>query len=422
MAQIQVSRDILVEDAVFILQCLRQNQRGGRDNGLPDVQETLANSVALDLADYVSFLRRFGYVEVDAQKAALRVTDEGDLAAVGKTGQKIFRDIGEHFAPMLAAGRVELADEGDAFADLLRSAGLGQDAPTPAPAKTEAAARFELIAVRAPRLAAVAGELGQGALARVREVRVGALQARGALKELKPIHALLPWLSAEELSRRIRAQAEGQAALAHPFALPVLDLLEPEAAQAGAELPRILSPLAAGGSLRSRLAREKQLPLADALRLCAQAALALGHAHAGGRVHGALKPENALLDARGNLLLSDFGIAGLVQLPEAPAGTQLRVVVELGPEAYRAPETSALRAPTPAADSFALGALLYEALAGGAPHSGSPAPSLCRSDCPRAIDDLVEALLADAQADRPSMADAAARLMALLGSAPLLHA
>ena len=420
MAQIQVSKDILVEDAVFILQCLRQNQRGGRDNGLPDVQLTLANSVALDLADYVGFLRRFGYVEVDAQRSALRVTDEGDQAAVGRAGQKIFREVGEHFAPLIAAGRVERADEVDAFADLLTAAGLSAEGPAATP-KAGADPRADWVVVRAPRLAAVVDELGQGALARVREVRVGALKARGALKEFKPVQAVLPWLSAAELARRIRAQAEAQAQFAHPFALPVFDLLESEAG-AGTELPRILTPLALGGSLRARLAREKQLPLESALRLCAQAALVLAQAHANGLVHGALKPENALLDARANLLVSDFGIAQLVQLPKAPEGTQLRVLIELGPEAYRAPEISALQLAMPAADSFALGALLYEVLAGVPPHRGSPAPSLCRSDCPRAVDDLVEALLADLPAERPMMAEAATRLTALLGAAPIVQA
>ena len=85
MAQIEVTRELLVEDAVFILQCLRQNARGGRPNGLADVQLTLANSVTLDLGDYVTFLRRFGYVDVDARAAALQLTTQGNLAAVGET-------------------------------------------------------------------------------------------------------------------------------------------------------------------------------------------------------------------------------------------------------------------------------------------------------------------------------------------------
>src|SRR5438874_9826246 len=83
MAQIQVSRDQLVEDSVFILQCLRQNARGGRPNGLEEVRTTLAGSVALDLGAYVAFLKKFGYLEVDAQALALKVTPQGELAALG---------------------------------------------------------------------------------------------------------------------------------------------------------------------------------------------------------------------------------------------------------------------------------------------------------------------------------------------------
>ena len=49
MAQIQVSRDQLVEDSVFILQCLRQNQRGGRQNGLAEVRSTGAGGERVEL-------------------------------------------------------------------------------------------------------------------------------------------------------------------------------------------------------------------------------------------------------------------------------------------------------------------------------------------------------------------------------------
>src|SRR5438128_3469860 len=110
MAQIEVTCDLLVEDAVFILQCLRQNARGGRTNALAEVQQTLANSVTLDLSDYVAFLRRFGYVDVDPRAGALQLTAQGDQAAVGEERSRVAENVGEHFAPLLAAGKVELDD------------------------------------------------------------------------------------------------------------------------------------------------------------------------------------------------------------------------------------------------------------------------------------------------------------------------
>src|SRR5437588_4133998 len=83
----------LVEDSVFILQCLRQNQRGGRQNGLAEVRSTLEGSVALDPGAYVAFLRRFGYVEVDHD--AVKVTEQGEKAAVGDAD--LTPDVQKHF-------------------------------------------------------------------------------------------------------------------------------------------------------------------------------------------------------------------------------------------------------------------------------------------------------------------------------------
>ena len=89
-----------------------------------------------------------------------------------------------------------------------------------------------------------------------------------------------------------------------------------------------------------KLSRGERMPSWHAIRLGAQVAHALAHAHAQGLVHGAIKPENVLLDRAGNALVSDFGAARLVSLPPtAQAGP--KVVVELGDARYRAPEVSA---------------------------------------------------------------------------------
>lgn len=385
MAHIEVTRELLVEDAVFILQCLRQNQRGGRQNGLADVRMTLSDSVTLDLADYVGFLRRYKYVDVDPRAAALLVTPEGESAALGKTD--VAASVVQHFAPLLAKGSVELEDlEGPAAAEaLLRSAGLARAQPG-------------FLEVTAPRLEAVEGEIGQGVVGRVRAARLGALGLPVAVKEIKPLHAVLPWLTAEELGARVRREALVQARLQHPCILPVLD--------AGDD--RIVMPLATGNL------RTLQPSVSEAVRLSLQIARALQHAHAAGVTHGSLKPENVLLDRLGNALVSDFGVARLVALP--PAG--VRIVVDLGDAAFRAPEASATAPSLPPQDAYALGAILYELLAGKAPGREALVPSSARPECPRELDDLAAALLDDAPAKRPTAAAAAARLEALLATRP----
>ena len=386
MAQIEVTRDLLVDDAVFILQCLRQNQRGGRANGLADVRMTLADSVTLDLADYVTFLRRYGYVDVDSKAAALLVTPDGESAATGKID--LVASVVQHFAPVLIKGSVELDDlEAPAAIEaLLRSAGLERAQPG-------------FLQVASPRLAMVEGEIGQGVVGRVRAARLGALGLDVAVKEIKPLHAVLPWLTADELGRRVLREAKLQAQLQHPCILPVLDATE----------ERIVMPLAAG-NLRGR----KAAPLQDALRLALQIARALAHAHQAGVTHGALKPENVLLDRKGNALLSDFGVARLVALPAAG----LRIVIDLGDAAYRAPEASATAPSEPPQDAYALGAILYELLAGKAPGREALVPSSSRPECSRELDDLAAALLDDAPGKRPTAAAAATRLEPLLASQP----
>ena len=367
----QVSRDQLVEDSVFILQCLRQNARGGRQNGLAEVRSTLEGSVLLDLAAYLGFLERFGYLEPSAED--LKVTPRGERAAKGDAD--VSRDVQDHFHKLIEEGVTEVL-------------------VVPSPA---------LLVVPSPALGTVAGELGQGPISRVRAARFGELGLMVALKEYSPLWESLPWLSPAELWRRVRREAQGQAQLAHPCVLPILEVRGTEDAQ-------VVMPLAAS-TLRDKLSRSERMPWWHALRIAAQAAHALSHAHAQSLVHGALKPENVLLDGKGNALLADFGAARLVSLP-AVAHPGPRVVVELGDPHYRAPEVSASEPAEAPADAFALGALLHEML-GGAPAAVLP------QDLPPALTELLAELGAADPAARPALAVAAARLAKLLPPHPL---
>ena len=424
MAQIEVTRDLLVEDAVFILQCLRQNARGGRPNGLAEVQKTLANSVTLDLGDYVAFLRRFGYLDVDARAAALQLTSWGDKAAVGEAHAKVVENVGEHFGPILAAGTVDLDDveASAALDDLLRSAGIEPEQIgmfTDITRRALGAERLQAeapapLVLRAARLEAAEGELGQGALGRVRAARWGELGRTVAVKQWKPLQHLLPWLTPQELTRRVLLEERAQSALDHPCVLQILDVQT----RPGGEGPALVMPLLPGGSLRPRLSAK--LSLVDAIRTGAQVAQALEAAHGAGLVHTALKPENVLFDGRGNALVSDFGTSRLVAPPAPAAGEKApRVSVDLGDAAYRAPEVNSSAAFEPAADAWSLGVVLYEMLTGQLPGRRSPLPSRLRAEVPAEVDQLVDALLDDDAAKRPTLPAAAERLGLAMGSHPL---
>jgi serine/threonine protein kinase len=371
----QVSRDQLVEDSVFILQCLRQNARGGRGNALTEVRDTLEGSVALDLAAYVAFLKRFGYVEVDEK--AIKVTPQGERAAKGDTD--VSRDVSDHFKQVIETGAAP-----ETFEGLLR---VGDTNPE----------------IAAPLVKPVDGELGRGPISIVRAGRLGELGLMVALKEYLPLWESLPWLNPTELARRVRREAQAQATLSHPCVLQILEVR-------GGEDVQVVMPLASS-TLRDKLSRSEKMPVWHALRIAAQVAHALAHAHGQGLVHGAVKPENVLLDRAGNALLSDFGAARLVALPAA-AQAGPRVQVELGDPRYRAPEVSASEPAGAQADAFALGALLHEMLAG---RSGGALPA----DLPPASIELLDELRDDDAGKRPALATAAARLAKLLAPHPL---
>jgi eukaryotic-like serine/threonine-protein kinase len=117
-----------------------------------------------------------------------------------------------------------------------------------------------------------------------------------ALKVLHP--GLAATLGSERFLREIRLVAR----LQHPHILTVLD-----SGEAAGHL-WFTMPYVEGESLRERLVREKQLPVADAIRITAEAALALDYAHRHGVIHRDIKPENILL-SDGQALVGDYRIS-----------------------------------------------------------------------------------------------------------------
>jgi len=120
-----------------------------------------------------------------------------------------------------------------------------------------------------------------------------------------------------------------------------------------------------GGSLRQHM-RGACTP-AQTLALLGQAARGLRALHASGIVHRDVKPENLLLRARGELVLVDLGVAARQgdRTAGVPAGTLL------GTLRYAAPEQVQGAAPSPAADVYSLGIVLYELLCGRPPFAGA---------------------------------------------------
>ncbi|WP_229406063.1 serine/threonine-protein kinase [Micromonospora sp. NBRC 110038] len=184
------------------------------------------------------------------------------------------------------------------------------------------------------------------------------------------VKALAAQLAADpHLRATLQREARAAARLTHPHVTQVYDYGE-AVLGGGTVVPYLVMELVEGRSLADRLAAGP-LPWPDAVRLAGQVAAALAAAHRIGVVHRDIKPANIMLTESGAKVL-DFGIA-------APAGPhqprtgphQPRVgpgdEPMMGTPAYFAPERFDPGPPNPASDVYALGALLYRALAGRAP-------------------------------------------------------
>ncbi|MGI9141141.1 MAG: protein kinase domain-containing protein [Gemmatimonadaceae bacterium] len=253
-------------------------------------------------------------------------------------------------------------------------------------------------------------ELGGGGMSRVFLARETALGRKVVLKVLPP--ELAASVNADRFKREIQMAAQ----LQHSCIVPVL------AAGTADGLPYFTMPFVEGESLRARLDREGELPLAEAIRYTRDMLEALSHAHEQGLVHRDIKPENVLL-SKHHAVIADFGVAKALSASTSSGSSGLTSLgVALGTPAYMAPEQAAA---DPAVDSradlYAVGAVAYEMLTGQKMFSArSPAAMLAaqatespepvdkrRPSVPPVLAALVMRLLEKRPADRPRSADEA---------------
>src|SRR4051812_3925315 len=200
-------------------------------------------------------------------------------------------------------------------------------------------------------------EIGRGGMATVHLALDLRHHRRVAIKVLR--EELAAAVGADRFLEEIRVTAS----LQHPHILPLFDSGSAEG------LVWYVMPFVEGETLRSRLARERRLPVEDALQLVREMADALDYAHRHGIVHRDVKPENVLLQS-GHALIADFGIA--LALEHAGAGRLTRTGITLGTPSYMAPEQAAGNLPIDArTDVYALGAVLHEMLAGDSPFASA---------------------------------------------------
>jgi TolB-like protein/Flp pilus assembly protein TadD len=263
-------------------------------------------------------------------------------------------------------------------------------------------------------------ELGRGGMSTVYLADDPRHDRRVAIKVLHP--DLAAAIGPERFRREIRLAAR----LQHPHILAVFDSGETEG-----HLWYVM-PFVEGESLRDRLRRERRLPVNEAIRIAREIALALEYAHRHGVVHRDVKPENVLLDAGGEVLLADFGIARALDAGDAHlTGSGMAI----GTPLYMSPEQAEGTGEVDGrSDQYGLGCVLYEMLAGEPPFVGlslrsvllkrltAPAPDVAvlREAVPPRVRDALRRALSRHPSDRfPS---AAAFADVLLETTPSPHA
>ncbi len=202
----------------------------------------------------------------------------------------------------------------------------------------------------------IVGELGRGGMGVVHRARDSVLQRDVAIKVLAPARS-----AAARARERFLREGRAIARLRHLGIVSVY-----EAGEAGDELYLVMD-LVEGEPLTASMARGLE-PL-EVARIARDVARALHHAHDHGIIHRDVKPGNILIDGDGRPVLTDFGLAHDPGAEEARLTTTGAIV---GTAHYMAPEQLAGRV-SPAVDTWALGAVLYEALCGRPPYVGASA-------------------------------------------------
>ncbi|HZU03908.1 MAG TPA: protein kinase, partial [Ktedonobacteraceae bacterium] len=230
--------------------------------------------------------------------------------------------------------------------------------------------------------------LGQGAFA---DVYLGEHQYLERLAAIKVLHLRME----QDTQEQFRLEARTIANLQHPHIVQVHDFGLDE------QTPYLVMEYTSGGTLLSQHPKGTRLCLEQIVTYVKQIASALEYAHQQRVIHRDVKPANLLLNARGEVVLSDFGLAVVQRTLESlstqgPAGTPL----------YMAPEQIRGK-PCPASDQYALGIMVYQWLCGEPPFQGQRyavlgqhlherPPSLCERlpHLPLAVEDAVFGALA----------------------------
>ena len=418
----KVTKEVLCEEARFILANVMAEARYGRQNRFDDIRRVCEGAVSIPFGEYVAFLEKAGYLRSD--RDVLEVTPEGEEVVNGGGLADFTERAVAHFKKLrqtrsqASGGMVSPGAPGMATNSGVVASTLGSERSGGAIPASLAGVRKEQIKVHnsgGRSSMSVGGEIGQssaeivdsryeklaslgsGGIGTVYRARQVPLNREVALKEIRELFGFFSEDLRYEIVRRFTDVVRAAANLAHPNILPIHDV------NLDREHPYLVSELAPNGSARRLINDAEDIPVDLVFKYLLQTLHALRAAHAQRVFHRGLKPEQLLIDGYGNVKVTDFGFTRIVERDQAVIR---QIYVGMGNVAYMAPELYS--DPTGAgaqADIYALGIIFYELLTRKLPGRRSPMPSQINSALPRGIDDIFDRMTRDSRTERYTTVD-----------------
>ena len=199
----------------------------------------------------------------------------------------------------------------------------------------------------------IAAPLGEGGMAAVYKAYQPAMKRFVAVKVLSRKLA-----ESGEFTTRFQREALMLAQLQHPHILPVFDYGQVDG------YSYIVMPFLQNGTL-AELLQTRRRSLTEIYQIMTQIGGALGYAHARGMIHRDVKPSNVLIDEQGNCLLTDFGLARMVEISSESLTSAGAI---MGTPAYMSPEQGKGDILDGRSDLYSLGVIFYEMLTGQVPY------------------------------------------------------